>query len=389
MSTIQELEHQHDMGLYPKRPIALVRGEGARVWDEHGRMYVDCVSGNGVANIGHANPVITEALCRQAQRLVTCPGIFYNDVRAAFMAKLVNIASPSLNRVFLCNSGAESVEAAIKFARYTTGKPEIICARHGFHGRTLGALSATHNPAYHRGFEPLVPGFIHVPFNDLEALQQRISARTAAVLLEVVQGEGGVHVGDGDYLRGVQQVCRENGVLFIIDEVQTGFCRTGRMFACQHFDLEPDMLCLAKAIAGGVPMGAVLCKENIHLSPGIHGSTFGGNPLACAAGLAAIDFMITNDLARQAQEKGDYLVTRLRQQHFRVVRDIRHLGLMVGIELRKRVTPYIKSLLAEGVLALPAGKTVLRLLPPLVITHEELDMVIDALTKSLSTNFTN
>ena len=383
MKTIQELEHQHDLGLYPKRPIALVRGEGARVWDEHGRMYIDCVSGNGVANIGHAHPAIVDAIHRQAQQLITCPGIFYNDVRAAFMAKLVSIAPAGLNRVFLCNSGAESVEAAIKFARYTTGKPEIICAHHGFHGRTLGALSATHNPAYHRGFEPLVPGFIHVPFNDINALRERISGQTAGVLLEIVQGEGGVHVGDGEYFRQVQQLCRERGVLLIIDEVQTGFCRTGSMFACQQYHLEPDILCLAKAIAGGLPMGAVLCRDTIQLSPGAHGSTFGGNPLVCAAGLAAIEVMLGEDLARQAREKGDYLVTRLQEQNIRLVRDIRHLGLMVGIELRKRVTPYIKALMAEGVLALPAGKTVLRLLPPLVITYVDIDRVVEALSNVL------
>ncbi len=383
MSTIQELEHQHDMGLYPKRPIALVRGEGARVWDEHGRMYIDCVSGNGVANIGHAHPAIVDAIHRQAQQLITCPGIFYNDVRAAFMAKLVSIAPAGLNRVFLCNSGAESVEAAIKFARYTTSKPEIICAHHGFHGRTLGALSATHNPAYHRGFEPLVPGFIHVPFNNIDALQERISGQTAGVLLEIVQGEGGVHVGDGEYFRQVQQLCRERGVLLIIDEVQTGFCRTGSMFACQQYHLEPDILCLAKAIAGGLPMGTVLCRDTIQLSPGAHGSTFGGNPLVCAAGLAAIEVMLREDLARQAREKGDYLVARLQEQNIRLVRDIRHLGLMVGIELRKRVTPYIKALMAEGVLALPAGKTVLRLLPPLVITYVDIDRVVEALSNVL------
>ncbi len=384
MTTIQQQESRFALDIYPKRPVTLVRGEGARVWDEQGTMYIDCVSGNGVANVGHANPEIIRAIREQAERLITCPGIFYNDVRAKFMETLVHITPKSLRKVFLCNSGAESIEAAIKFARYTTGKPEIICARNGFHGRTMGALSATYNPQYHRGFEPLVPGFSHVPFNDFKALESQINQRTAAVLLEIIQGEGGVHIGDRQYFQQVQQLCQAKGILLIIDEVQTGFGRTGKLFACHHFDVEPDILCLAKAIAGGIPMGAVVCRETIQLPPGAHGSTFGGNPLACAAGLVAINYLLTHNLAQQAQEKGDYLVQRLEEQSLRLVREIRHFGLMIGIELRKRVKPYILKLLEHHILALPAGKTVLRLLPPLVITYEELDWVIDGIIRVLS-----
>ncbi len=378
MNALKLLEDHYSVNVYPKRDVVLVRGQGARVWDADGREYIDCVSGNGVANVGHANEAVAQAIARQAQRLITCPGIFYNDVRAQLLERLIQIAPASLQKAFLCNSGAEAIEAAIKFARLVTNKTEILCATRGFHGRTFGALSATHNPKYRRDFEPLVPGFRHVPFNDFDKLERAINEETAAVLLEIVQGEGGVHVADADYLNRVQQVCRERGVLLIIDEVQTGFGRTGRLFACQHFGIEPDMMCVAKAMAGGVPMGAVLCSATIDIPVGKHGSTFGGNPLACAAALAAIDFMETHRLDEQARDKGDYLVSRLRQNAVPLLREIRHLGLMIGIELRTRVKPYILKLLERGVLALPAGSTVLRLLPPLVISYSELDRVADA-----------
>ncbi|NOX37856.1 MAG: aspartate aminotransferase family protein [Calditrichaeota bacterium] len=386
MHAIRELEDRFSLNVYPKRPLVIVKGEGARVWDDQGRVYIDCVSGNGVANIGHANPAVIEAITRQAQELITCPGIFYNPVRARLLEKLVEIAPDTISRTFLCNSGAESIEAAIKFARYTTGKTEILCATRGFHGRTLGALSATHHPKHKKGFGPLVPGFRHVPFNRFDELVAHTTKETAAVLLEIVQGEGGVHVGHPEYFQQVQELCRQRDILLIIDEVQTGFCRTGKMFACEHFDLQPDILCVAKAIAGGLPMGAVLCSERIQLPVGAHGSTFGGNPLVCAAAHAAIDFMVTHKLDQQAAEKGQYLVDRLHQQDFPIVREIRHLGLMIGIELRTRVKPYILKLLDAGVLALPAGRTVLRLLPPLTISYPELDIVVEALVKVLKGN---
>ena len=386
MMDFMQLEKTYSVGVYPKRDLVLVRGEGARVWDANGREYIDCVSGNGVANVGHANEAVAQAIAEQAQRLITCPGIFYNDVRAQLLERLARIAPGQLQKAFLCNSGAESIETAIKFARLLTGRTEIIAAARGFHGRTLGALSATHNPKYRRDFEPLVPGFRHVPFNDFDRLEQALSDQTAAVLLEIVQGEGGVHLAKAEYLQQVQQMCRERGVLLIIDEVQTGFCRTGKMFACEHFGVEPDMMCVAKAMAGGVPMGAVLCDARFDIPVGKHGSTFGGNPLACAAALAAIEFMEAHRLDEQARDKGDYLVSRLQQNPVPLIREIRHLGLMIGIELKTRVKPYILKLLDYGVLALPAGSTVLRLLPPLVISHAELDQVAEAVVSALQSN---
>ncbi len=377
MRDFMELEKRYAFDVFPKRDIVLVRGENARVWDADGREYIDCVAGHGVASLGHANARIAEAISEQARTLISCPGIFYNDRRAELLEKLAAIAPGNLNRAFLCNSGTESIEAALKFARFTTGRTEFVCAMRGFHGRTMGALSATFNPKYRKEFQPLVPGFHFVPFNNFEKLQEKISDDTAAVLLEVVQGEGGVNIGQREYFEQVRELCTERGVLLIIDEVQTGFCRTGEMFACEHFDLQPDMLCLAKAMAGGVPMGAVLCAEGIEVPVGRHGTTFGGNPLACAAAIAAIEFMQQENLAAQAREKGDYLVSKLRQLELKRVREIRHLGLMIGIELKEKSRPYILALLEQGVLALPAGATVIRLLPPLTIGYEELDVVVE------------
>ncbi len=383
MTDYKALEQAFGFELFPKRDLVLVRGKNAKVWDQNGREYVDCVSGNGVANVGHCNDKVIEAVSSQAAKLITCPGIFYNDVRSTLLERLAALAPGDAKRVFLCNSGAESVEAALKFARYTTGKTEIVCAVRGFHGRTMGALSATFNPKYRADFQPLVPGFHHVPFNNFEKLKSKITDATAAVLLEVVQGEGGVHVATHDYLRNVAGLCRDSGVLLIIDEVQSGFCRTGKMFACNHFDLQPDMICLAKAIAGGLPMGALLCNDKIQVAIGKHGTTFGGNPLACAAANAAIDFMLADNLAEQAREKGDWLVAELRRQGLAKVREIRHLGLMIGIELQEKVKPFIFALLEDGVLALPAGAKVLRLLPPLTITRDELKKVAQTLTNIL------
>ncbi len=373
MTDYQALEDRHGFEVFPKRDVTIVRGEGAILWDSDGKRYIDCTAGVGVASIGHANPRVAAALAEQAGRLITCPGVFYNDVRAKLLDKLAALSPAGLNRGFLCNSGTEANEAAIKFARHSTGRSHFICAMRGFHGRTMGALSATHK---HRNqFEPLIPGFSFVPFNNIDKLDAALSDETAAVILEVVQGEGGIRVGEHAYFEAVQTLCRERGAMLIIDEVQTGFCRTGVMFACEHFDIRPDMMCLAKAMAGGVPIGAVLCADGVKADVGMHGTTFGGNPLAAAAALAAIEFMEDHQLARQAAEKGHYLVGRLTANLPGRVREVRHLGLMVGLELKEKSKPFILELMERGILALPAGTTVIRLLPPLVITNDELDEV--------------
>jgi len=383
--TLMTLEDGHTSGVYTKRPLIIVRGEGARVWDAQGQAYIDCVGGHGVVNVGHCHPRVVAAIREQAGRLITCPESFYNDRRAELQAELVRIAPPGLERVFLCNSGTEAVEGAIKFARLVTGRLGIVAAKNGFHGRTLGALSATWRPQYRRPFEPLLPGFVHVPYNDAEALEEAIGDDTAGVILEVVQGEGGVRPGRGDYLRRAQVLCRERGVLFIVDEVQTGFGRTGRMFACEHHGLEPDMLCLAKAIAGGIPMGAVLLGPRVGELPSrVHGSTFGGNPLACAAALAAIHTIKEEALPQRAAELGAYFLSRLGDVDSPLIREVRGLGLMVGIELKRRARPYLAALMERGVLALSAGPIVMRFLPPLVIGRNELETVARSVEEVLS-----
>lgn len=384
MSNWMEIENRHSSGLYSKHPISFERGQGALLWDSQGREYIDCMGGHGVTNLGHAHPDVAKAIADQACTLVTCPETFYNPRRAELVEKLTGLV-PALQRVFLCNSGTEAVEAAIKFARLSTGRSQIIAAMRGFHGRTLGALSATWNKTYRQPFEPLVPGFSHVPYNNPAALEQAIGDQTAAVILEVVQGEGGVYPADPVYLLEARRLCSQHGALLIIDEIQTGFGRTGKMFAIEHSGVTPDLLCMAKSIAGGLPMGAVLIGPQVQgLAPGLHGTTFGGNPLACAASLAALGVMEREQLPRQAAEKGAYLMPRLGAIQSPLVREVRGLGLMVGIELKKKVAPYLQAMENRGVIALPAGMTVIRLLPPLVITYEQLDRVVAVLTEVLS-----
>jgi acetylornithine/LysW-gamma-L-lysine aminotransferase len=381
-----QIESLHEACAPPKRPLRVVRGSGAVLEDEAGRQYIDCAAGIGVASVGHANPRVTRAIARQAERLLTCPDFFYNDVRAAYLERLVAVLPNGLDRVFLCNSGTESVEAALKLARCTTGRTEIVAAMRGFHGRTMGALSATWEPRYRTPFEPLVPGFRHVRYNDPAALEQVVGERTAAVLLEVVQGEGGVRLADPEYLRSARRLCDAHGALLILDEVQTGFGRTGRLWACEHSGVVPDLFCLAKGIAGGVPMAATCLGPRVPSPPpGSHGSTFGGGPLACAAAVATLEELVERRLPERAAELGSYLLTRLRPAAARshVVRDVRGLGLMIGIELRERAQPYLERLAERGVLALTAGPSVIRLLPPLVIEREQIDAVAAALEEVL------
>ena len=380
----RETEREYALEVFPKRDITVVRGEGAWVWDDEGRRYIDCVGGIGVASVGHANPAVAEAVAEQARILVSCPGMFYNDVRARLLAELVSVAPAGLSRAFLCNSGAEAVEAAIKFARLATGRAGVVSAMRGFHGRTLGALSATFKKEYREPFEPLVPGFSFVPFNHEEKLRAAVSEDTAAVIIEPVQGEGGVRPASPDYLPAARRICDEAGAVLVFDEIQTGFCRTGRMFACDRYGVTPDLLCLAKAIAGGVPMGAVLGADRLQPPPGRHGTTFGGNPLACAAALAAIRFMRDERLCEKAEALGSRFRERFARCQPTRVRAVRQVGLMIGVELRERCRPYLEALMERGVLALPAGKTVLRFLPPLVITEAQIDEVVDALAEVLA-----
>jgi acetylornithine/LysW-gamma-L-lysine aminotransferase len=371
------LEDRYGSGLESRQPLAIVRGQGARLWDGEGREYIDCSGGPAVASVGHANPAVAQAIAEQAKQLLVCSSGYYNDKRAQLLSTLIRVAPAGMERAFLCNSGTEAVEAALKFARAATGRTKVIAAMRAFHGRTLGALSATWRKEYRRPFEPLVPGFGFVPYNRLERMEQAVDEETAAVILEVVQGEGGIVPAAPGYLQGVQALCQERGALLILDEVQTGFGRTGRMFACEHHDVQPDLVCLAKAIAGGIPMGAVLMGQRVGPLPKkAHGSTFGGNPLACAAASAAIHFIESENLPQRAAELGVRFMDGLQAIPSPLVREVRGLGLMIALELKIKSGPYLAELAERGVLALSAGANAMRFLPPLVVSAEQIDFVV-------------
>ncbi len=381
---IIDTENKHTSGVYAKQTLTIVRGQGASLFDVDGVEYLDCSSGHGVANLGHAHPKIAEALYKQANTLITLFESFPNDQRATLMEKITALV-PGLDRVFFCNSGTEAVEAAFKFARISTGRKNFIAAMRAFHGRTYGSLSATFNKKYREGFEPLLPGVSHVSYNNIEALDKAVNEETAAVILEVVQGEGGVYPASLEYIQAARRICDERGALLIVDEIQTGFGRTGKMFAVQHYGVTPDLLTCAKSLAGGVPMGAVLIGANIkNLVPGVHGSTFGGNPLSCAAANAALDVILGEDLPGQAAAKGAYLMEKLKKIESSNIREVRGMGLMIGIEMKQKVTPYIKILQEKKIIALNAGLTVIRLLPPLVITYEQIDHLVEVMTEVLT-----
>jgi [amino-group carrier protein]-gamma-(L-lysyl/L-ornithyl)-L-glutamate aminotransferase len=378
-------EAAHTSGLYQKRDLVLVRGDGALVWDETGRQYIDCVGGQGSGNLGHANPAVADALAKQARTLSFCTELFYNDRRAELYDRLARILPPSLDRIFLCNSGTEAVEGALKFARLATKRTHVTATMRGFHGKTMGALSATWGPEYRELFGPLLEGFSHIPFNKTEALDGAITSETSAFIVELVQGEGGVRPATTEFVAEAARLCRERGALLVIDEVQTGFGRTGTMFALEQYGIVPDVLCLAKSIAGGVPMGAIAFSRALgDLPKRSHSTTFGGNPLACAAAVAAIDEHLRLALARNAAARGTQLRAGLAAIASPKVREVRGLGLIQGIELKENAGATLKALQDHGVLALGAGPTVVRYLPPLVITADQIDAVIDATRAALA-----
>jgi len=380
---VKELEDRYVLPVYPRRDIVLVRGKAAKLYDEEGREYIDCASNVGVSNIGHGNESVAKAISEQYLTLGNCYAMFYNPVRARLAEKLVSLAPGRIKKVFFCNSGAEAVEGAIKFARASTGKTGIIAAMRGFHGKTFGALAATWGPEYQKPFEPMLAGITHVPYNNFAKLKEAVNKDTAAVILEPVQGEGGVRVGDKDFFKAVRTLCDSQGILFIMDEVQTGFGRTGTLFACEQF-VEPDLLCVAKSLAGGIPMGAVLCSDKVNVPVKSHTSTFGGNPIACAAALATLEVIEKEKLAEKAGTLGNYFMEGLKALKSDKVREVRGLGLMIGIELKEKAGPYVQALMEKGVIVLLAGANVIRLLPPLVITKKEIDQALKALQEVLS-----
>lgn len=368
----------YELDVYGKRGITLVRGQGVRLWDDEGRDYIDCMSAHGAAILGHAHPIVLDALACQAGLLASAPGAFHHPEKTRLIERLAELAPRGLVRVFLCNSGTEAIEAALKLARASTRRSKIVAAKRGFHGRSFGAMSATFGPKQHALFAPVVPDVDFVAYNKIDALEEMLDESVAALVLELVQGEGGVHLAEPDYIARASELCRRHGALLIIDEVQTGFGRTGRLFACEHYGLSPDILCLAKGIAAGFPMGAIVARDGLEFPPGTHGSTFGGNPLACAVANAVLDVVTADGFLAQVEANGEYLRNLLRGE-------VRGVGLMTGIELSERARPYLDRFAEENVLALTAGKKVVRFLPPLIVSRDDLAEVAETANLVLPT----
>jgi LysW-gamma-L-lysine/LysW-L-ornithine aminotransferase len=370
--------------LYQTFPLEVVRGSGALLYDQAGREYVDLSGGYGVAIVGHANPRVADAIAEQARKLITCHASLYNDSRERYIALLVKYLPSALSRVFFGNSGAEANEAAIKFARKATGRPNIVAFTGSFHGKTLGALSATWNQKYRKPFEPLVQGVRFSPYGNLAKAKEVIDNSVAAVLVEPIQGESGIHVPPDDFLPGLRDVTKAKGSVLIFDEVQSGFGRTGKLWACENWEVIPDILTASKGIAGGFPFSVTATTEAISsvMKPGEHTSTFGGNPLACAAAYAALDFLISENILKKASDDGEFFRAKLetlRLKHPSIVREVRGKGLMVGVELKIPVKDVIMKGFDHNLVLLYSGLNILRFLPPLVITRPQLERVIAGL----------
>ncbi len=383
------------MPTYARFPIALVKGQGMRVWDADGHQYLDFLAGIAVCNLGHCHPAVTEALVQQAQTLVHVSNLYHIAPQTELAALLVE--KTFADRIFFCNSGAEANEGAIKLARkvaYDKGETRrrtIITATRSFHGRTLMTLTATGQEKIKVGFDPLPPGFVHVPFNDIAALEQAVDETTAGVLLEPLQGEGGVNPAKENYLQAVRKLCDERGALMLLDEIQTGAGRTGTFLACEADGVTPDIVTLAKGLGGGVPIGALLATEGVasHFGPGTHGSTFGGNPLSAAAALATIRTLYEENLLAHCAAQGEYFRSQLEKlaENHAVITEVRGRGLLIGVQLDEaadlKAIELVKALMDRGFLTGPAGEHVLRFAPPLVVEKEEIDAVVVALDEVL------
>ena len=385
-AAIQALNDRHIINTYGTRKLALARGEGTRVWDAEGREYLDCFAGIAVCNLGHCHPAVTEAICEQAKTLVHCSNLYYIEPQARLAELLAKHSFAP--RWFFANCGATANEAAIKLARRYwsqkgTPKPHIITALQSFHGRTLAAITATGQTKFHEGFEPLVPGFTHVPYDDVDALAAAITPETGAIMIEPIQGEGGVRLPAPDYLAKVRALCDDRKLLLILDEVQVGMGRTGRLFAHEHSGITPDIITLAKALGNGVPIGAMGCTEEAAsgFSIGSHATTFGGNPLVSAAALATLETMTAPGFLQKAAETGAYFMDKLNElaRNHSLIAQVRGQGLMIGVELTEPAAPIAAALLEHGILCGPAGPTVLRFVPALIIERADIDRVITAL----------
>ena len=369
--------------LYQRFPVTVEKGLGAHVWDTNGKEYIDCMGGYGVALLGHQNKRVTDALKSQLDKIITVHSSLYNKTREEFLENLFKVAPKKLSQVHLNNSGAEAIEAAMKFARKFTGKPEMVAMNGSYHGKSLGALSITFNPKYRKSFKPLVEKVSFSPFGDIEKLRETVNDQTAFVILEPIQGESGIHVAPDGFLQDVRKLCDEKGILLIFDEIQAGLGRTGKMWAHQHWETEPDILCLAKGIAGGVPMGATLVRPDVLacISKGEHSSTFGGNPLSCAAGTATMQALTQDKLVENSANMGELFregLEQLKEKHS-VIREVRGKGLMIGVELKFEVRDILMEGIEKGLLLLYSGRNILRLLPPLVITQEDVTKSLEIL----------
>jgi acetylornithine aminotransferase/acetylornithine/N-succinyldiaminopimelate aminotransferase len=391
--TLMEWSAKYHTPNYGRTPLVLVRGEGTRVWDSDGKEYLDFTTGIAVTGLGHCHPVITGAIREAAATLLHVSNIFHNAPQV-HLAKLL-VEHSFADRVFFCNSGAEANEAALKVVRkyakerLSTDRYEVIATNNSFHGRTLATVSATGQPKYHHGFEPLMPGFKHVPYNDLRAMQRAVDSRTAAILVEPIQGEGGVNIPDDGYLPGLRKLCDETGALLIFDEVQTGVGRTGRLWAYEHSGVEPDVMTLAKALANGIPIGAMLCREVVAsaLTAGSHGSTFAGSAFVTSVALATLTTVIGDKLPQRAAERGRELMDGLRalQRTQPAITEVRGRGLLIGIELTKAAGPVMDSCREAGLLVLTAGEKVVRLAPPLIVESSDCKRALDILGTAIGT----
>ena len=382
-----KIEEKHSSGAYGGWPMTIVKGSGAYLWDSNNKKYLDLATGIGVASLGHSNDSIKKALTDQSKKLISAShGYYGNDIRAQYLKKLSEISPKNLNRIFLCNSGTEAVEGAIKLARSYTKRPKIIACIRGYHGRTLGALSATWKEAMKAPFYPVVPDFEHVPFGKIDPIKNKLSNDVAAVLIEPIQGEGGVYPAPKEYLIELKKLCNKNKSLLLFDEVQCGFGRTGEWFASDYFGVEPDIISIAKAQGGGIPIGAVISNDNIKFEKKMHGSTYGGNPLSCAVGISVIEYIMKNDILDNVKKMGKYFTQELNylvDDYPSILKDVRGVGLMIALQFRGSAGPALMGLLDRGILALTAGKPNLRFLPPYIISKKEIDHTILSLKEIL------
>ena len=381
-------EDQYLGNLYQRFPVTIEKALGSHVWDTDNNEYIDCMGGYGVALVGHRNERVVNAIKSQIEKVITVHSSFYNKTREEFLQTLIDIAPTGLSQVHLNNSGAESVEAGIKFARKFTGRKGMVAMKGSYHGKSMGALSLTFNPKYRESFQPLVEKVTFSPYGDIDALQTAVDKDTAFVILEPIQGESGIHVPPNGFLQDVRKICDENGSLLVFDEIQSGLGRTGSMWASEHWETTPDIMCLAKGIAGGVPMGVTLVKPDILsvMKKGEHSSTFGGNPLACAAGTATLQALTQDGLIDNAKNMGQKLfngLEDLKSKH-KIIREIRGKGLMIGVELKFEVKDILMDGIKNGLLLLYSGRNILRFLPPLVISEKDVVKTLQILDELLA-----